>query len=85
MYISLWLWPEIQSSLLEILILIHFHIKSKSVQGLVFVQITFEKYTTNFYFENSEVGIKTAMANLQPLLTWNLSAYLNIFMLHRFQ
>ena len=42
---------------------IHFHIKSKGVQGLVLVQITFEKYTTNFYFENGEVDIKTAIAN----------------------
>ena len=42
---------------------IHFHIKSKGVQGLVLVQITFEKYTTNFYFENGEVDIKTTIAN----------------------
>ena len=27
--------------------MIHFHIKSRSVQGLAFVQIMFEKYTTN--------------------------------------
>ena len=37
---------------------IYFHIKSRGVKGLVFVQITFEKYTTNFCFENSEVGIE---------------------------
>ena len=42
---------------------IHFHIKSKGVQGLVLVQITFEKYTTNFYLENGEVDIKTTIAN----------------------
>ena len=33
----------------------HFHIKSKGVQSLYFFQITFEKYTTNIYFENREV------------------------------
>ena len=43
---------------------IHFHIKCRDVQGLVFDQITFEKCTTNFYFENGEVGFKTAIANL---------------------
>ena len=43
---------------------IHFHIKSRGAQGLVFVQITFEKYSTNFYFENGEVGVKTTIANL---------------------
>ena len=43
---------------------IHFQIKSRSVQGLVFVQITFEKSSTNFCFKNGEVGIKTTIANL---------------------
>ena len=41
---------------------IHFHIKFRGVQGLVFVQITFEKCTTKFYLENGEVCIKN---NLQ--------------------
>ena len=44
--------------------LINFHIKSRGVQGLVFVQITFEKCATKFYFENSENCIKTTIANL---------------------
>ena len=44
--------------------MIHFHITSKGVQGFAFVQITFEKCTTNFYFENGEVGIKTTIVNL---------------------
>ena len=43
-------------------------LKSRCVQGLAFVQITFEKCTTNFYFENGKVGIKMATVNLQPLL-----------------
>ena len=43
---------------------IHFHIKYPGVQALVFVQITFEKCTSNFYFENSKVGIKRTIANL---------------------
>ena len=36
---------------------IHFHLKCVGVQGLIFVQIEFEKGTSNFYFENGEVGI----------------------------
>lgn len=43
---------------------IYFYVKRKSVQGLVFVQIAFEKYTIHFYFENNEVDIKTAIDNL---------------------
>ena len=43
---------------------IHFHIKSRGVQGFIFVEITFEKCTLNFCFENGEVGIKTTIANL---------------------
>ena len=43
---------------------IYFHMKSRGLQGLVVVEITFEKGTANFYFENGEVGIKTAIANL---------------------
>ena len=43
---------------------IHFQIKYPGVQALVFVQITFEKCTSNFYFENSKVGIKRTIANL---------------------
>ena len=43
---------------------IHFHIKSRGLQGLVFVQIMFEKCTKNSYIENEEVGTKTTTANL---------------------
>ena len=43
------------------------HMKSRGVQGLILVEITFEKYTTNFYFENDKVSTKTTIANLQPL------------------
>ena len=50
----------------------HFYIKSRGMQGLVFVQIWFEKCTTNFYFENGEIGIKTTITKLQPLLVYNL-------------
>ena len=45
---------------------IHFYIKSRGVQGFVFVQITFKVYT-NVYFENSEIGIKTTFANFVDL------------------
>ena len=47
---------------------IHFHIKLRSVHGLVFVQITFEGRTTNFCFKNDDVGMKTKIATLKPLL-----------------
>ena len=40
---------------------IHFHIKSRGVQVLVFLQWTFVKDTTNFCFENGEVGKKTTI------------------------
>ena len=43
---------------------INFYIKSTGVQGLVFVQIIFENCSTNFYFQNDKIGIKTAIANL---------------------
>ena len=43
---------------------IHFHMKSRGVQGIVFPQITFEKCATTFYFQNSEVGTKIAIVNL---------------------
>ena len=43
---------------------IHFHIRHRGVQGLIFAQITFEKCTRNFCFENGGVGIKTTIANL---------------------
>ena len=43
---------------------IQFHIKSRDVLGLVFVQITFEKCTTNLSFENKEVGIDKTVGNL---------------------
>ena len=64
---------------------IHFHIKSWGVLGFVFVQIMFENCTLNLYFENSEIGIKKTIAISQPLLAWNVSACLSIFMQPRFQ
>ena len=38
--------------------MIYFHMKGRHVQVLFFLKIAFEKCTTNFYFKNSEVGIK---------------------------
>ena len=46
------------------------------MQGLVLVQIMFEKYTTNLYFENGEADIKTAVANLQPMTIILVPEYL---------
>ena len=58
---------------------IHFHVKSRGTQGLVFVQITFARCTINFYFEKDKVDIKTTIADLYSLLVWNISAYWRIF------
>ena len=63
----------------------HFHIKRMGVQGHVFVSITFENCTLNFYFENGEFGTKKTVANLQPLLEWNVYICLRIFMQPRFK
>ena len=63
---------------------IHFHIKLRSVQVLVFVQITFEGRTANFYFKNDDVGMKTKIATLKRLLVWDVSACFRIFMELRF-
>ena len=41
-----------------------YHIKSRGIQGLVFMQIILENYTANFYFKNDKVGIKTKIPNL---------------------
>ena len=57
-----------------------FHMKSRGVQGLVFVQITFENCTLNFYFENSEIGKNKTVVNLEPLLAQNVSACVRIIM-----
>ena len=43
---------------------IHFHIKGRNVQNLVFVQIKFEKCATILYFENNEVGINKTIGTL---------------------
>ena len=45
------------------------------VKDLVFVQITFEKYTLHFYYKNDKVGIKMEIVNLQPLLVLNVSIF----------
>ena len=43
---------------------IDFHVKSRSVQGLVFVKITVEKCTTKYYLENGKVVIKMTIVSL---------------------
>ena len=63
----------------------HFHVKSRGERGLVFVQIMFGKCTTNFYFENGKIGIKTSIANWQSLLVRNVSICLPIFVQLCFQ
>ena len=40
------------------------------------MQIMFEKYTTNLYFENGEADRKTAVANLQPMTIILVPEYL---------
>ena len=76
--------PVISCHMKDNVKVIHFHVKSRGVQGPVFIQTTFEKYTTNFYLENSEFGIKMTIVNLYHLLVWNFSAYLHIFKQLRF-
>ena len=55
------------------------------VQGLVSLQIKFEKCNTSFYFKYGEDGIKMMIANLQSSLAWNISVCLSTFMLPHFQ
>ena len=55
------------------------------VQGLIFLQIMFEKCSANFCFENDEVGIKTTIANLYSLLVWNVPLCLHTFSKPPFQ
>ena len=55
------------------------NIKYRSVQGHIFVQITLENSTLNFFFENGQIGIKKTIAILQPLIAWNVSACSRIF------
>ena len=42
----------------------HVDVQSRGAQGLIFVQIAFEKCTTIFYFEDDKVSIKTTIAKL---------------------
>ena len=56
--------PLVSNHMKDNVEVIHFHIKSRGVQTLVFVQITSEKCTTTFCF-----------SNLQPLLVWHVSAF----------
>ena len=51
---------------------IHFYIKSRGVQSLVFVQITFEEYTKNLYFENGGIGTKNNNCQFATLISMNL-------------
>lgn len=45
---------------------IHFPIKRRGVQSLVFAQITFEKCSSNFLSKKGEVGVKTTTEILSP-------------------
>ena len=68
--------------------MIHFYIQSRSVQGLVYVQIK-KEYATNLKNIPQIFSLKTAklaaITNLWSLLTWKVSVCLRIFMLPRFQ
>ena len=72
--------PFFSSNMKDNAKMIHFLIKRMGVQGHVFVPITFENCTLNFYFENGEFGTKKTIANLQPLLAWNGYVCLRIFL-----
>ena len=45
---------------------LHFHMKSRGVHGLLFAQKTFENFTLNFYFESSEIGKKRWLPICSP-------------------
>ena len=77
--------PFFSSNMKDNIEVIPIHIKSRGMQDLVFVQITFENFHLNFYFENSEIGIKKTIASLHSLFAWNVSACLRIFMQPRFK
>ena len=77
--------PFFSSDMKDNVEVIHFHIKGRGMQDLVFVQITFENCPLNFYFENSEFGIKKTIANLHPFFAWNVSSCLRIFIQPRFK
>ena len=49
--------------------------KSKGVQGIVSVQITFEKYTTNLYFEDDESGINCQSVALISMKSFRMFMY----------
>ena len=72
--------PFFSSNMKDNAKMIHFLIKRMGVQGHVFVPITFENCTLNFYFENGEFGTKKTIANLQPLIAWNVYVCLRIFL-----
>ena len=77
--------PFFSSNIKDNVEVINFNIKIRGVQGHFFVPITFENCTLNFYFEKGEFGMKKTIANLQPLLEWNVSACLRISIQPRFQ
>ena len=56
--------PFVSSDMKDNVEVIHFHIKRRGAQGIIFMRRTFEKRVTSFYFENDEVDKKTTMANL---------------------
>ena len=53
------LLPSFSSHMKDNVEVIHFHIKSRGVHGLVFIKITCEKCTTNLSVENCEKGFWT--------------------------
>ena len=56
--------PFVSFHMKENVNLILFHIKSRGVQGLAIVQITYEKFDTNSYFKNGEVTIEATATKL---------------------
>ena len=56
--------PFVSSHMKDSVEVILFQIKSRGVQGLVFVQITYEKCTTNFRFENGEISLIAINSNI---------------------
>ena len=63
----------------------YFHIKSSGVQGPAFVQITFERCTTSFYFEKRQSWYKNDNCQLAALICMKRFRMFTHFKQPRFQ
>ena len=74
------MFPFVSSHMKDNVQMIHFHIKSRGVQGLAFIQIIFEKCTKHFYFKNGEVGTEKTIANFEAFISVEHSPHIYAFL-----